>query len=101
MIDLPDIREAAEGLRGVAVRTPLLRVDDLEKRQPIVGVEELLVVAGDLFVPGNLPPDVDALRFCKDSLGVEAFEGEAFCPRHLAPARLLNQRQGLVERHQA
>jgi len=30
VIDLPDIREAAEGLRGVAVRTPLLRVDDLD-----------------------------------------------------------------------
>lgn len=41
MLDLQDIREAAEGLRGVAMRTPLMRVEEmgvwlkLESLQPI------------------------------------------------------------------
>jgi len=41
VIDLKDIRDAAEGLRGVAVKTPLVRVEDLgvwlklESLQPI------------------------------------------------------------------
>ena len=40
-LDLADIRDAAAGLRGVAVRTPLLRVDELdvwlklENKQPV------------------------------------------------------------------
>jgi len=60
VIDLADIRDAAEGLRGVAMRTPLLRLEDLgvwlklESLQPIGAFK----IRGAYTAIRRLPPAV-------------------------------------------
>jgi threonine dehydratase len=88
VLDLQDIREAAEGLRGVAMRTPLMRVDELgvwlklESLQPIGAFK----IRGAYTAVGRLPETArrrgvityssgnhgQALAFAAQRLGVRA-----------------------------
>lgn len=88
MIDLADIRDAAEGLRGVAMRTPLVRLEDLgvwlklESLQPIGAFK----IRGAYTAIRRLPPAVrqrgvityssgnhgQAVAFAANKLGLRA-----------------------------